>query len=179
MPCSTKKDVPYFYWAEAFTTAIYIMNRTPTAAIHGMTPEERYTGRKPDISHLKIFGCIAYVHVPDELRSKLDPKAEKCIFIGYSLQQKGYRCYNPSTRKFTVSRDVVFDEMSSWYKPVNVIDDVDAQNGNAAHNSQQQSQNISGPGVSSSSGSHSLPWIGRLRSRESPQSNADSGMQVS
>ena len=47
-----------------------------------------------------------------------------------------------------------FDEMSSWYKPVNVIDDVDAQNGNSAQNSQQQSQNISAPGVSSSSGSH-------------------------
>ena len=127
-----EKDLPDFYWTEAVAIAVYIMNMTPTAVIHGMTPEERYTGRKPDISHLKIFGCIAYVHVPDELRSKLDPKAEKCIFIGYSLQQKGYRCSNPSTHKFTVSRDVVFDEMSSWYKPVNVIDDVDAQNGNAA-----------------------------------------------
>ena len=78
-----------------------------------------------------------------------------------------------------MSRDVVFYEMSSWYKPVNVIDDVDAQNGNATQNSQHQSQNISGHGVSSSSGSHSLPWTGRLRLGESPQSNADSGMQVS
>ena len=57
-----------------------------------MTPEERFIGKKPDVSHLKVFGCIAYVHVPDELRKKLDPKAEKCIFIGYSLEQKGYRC---------------------------------------------------------------------------------------
>ena len=80
-----EKDVPDFYWAEAIATAVYIMNRIPTTTIHGMTPEERCIGRKPDISHLKIFGCIAYVHVPDELRSKLDPKAEKCIFIGYSL----------------------------------------------------------------------------------------------
>ena len=60
-----------------------------------------------------------------------------------------------------------------------MIDDVDAQNGNAAQNSQQQSQNISGPRVSYSSGSHSSPWTGRLRSRESPQGNANSGMQVS
>ena len=72
-----------------------------------------------------------------------------------------------------MSRDVVFDEMSSWYKPINVIDNVDAQNGNAAQNSQQQSQNISGLGVSSSSGSHSSPWTGTLRSGESPQSNVD------
>ena len=52
------------------------MNKTPTAAIHGMTPEQKFTGKKPDLSHLKVFGCLAYVHIPDELRSKLDPKAE-------------------------------------------------------------------------------------------------------
>ena len=79
-----KKMLDYF-WAEAVATTIYIMNRTPTAAVHGMMPEKKYIGRKPDISHLKVFGCIAYVHVLDE-RTKLDPKAEKCIFIGYSLQ---------------------------------------------------------------------------------------------
>ena len=50
------------------------MNRTPTAVIHGMTPEEKFTGKKPDLSHLKVFGCLAYVHIPDVLRSKLDPK---------------------------------------------------------------------------------------------------------
>ena len=86
-----KKMLDYF-WAEVVATAVYIMNRTPTTTVHGMMPEEKYTGRKPDISHLKVFGCIAYVHIPDERRTKLDPKAEKCIFIGYSLQQKGYRC---------------------------------------------------------------------------------------
>ena len=74
------------------------MNMTPTAAIHGMTPEEKFTVKKPDLSHLKVFGCLAYVHLPDEQRSKLDPKAKKCVFIGYSLEQKGYCCYNPLTR---------------------------------------------------------------------------------
>jgi hypothetical protein len=64
-----------------------------------MTPEEKFTGKKPDVSHLRVFGYIAYVHVPDEKRSKLDPKVENCIFIGYSLEQKGYRCFSPSTRK--------------------------------------------------------------------------------
>ena len=94
-------------------TAIYIMNRTPTTAVHGMTPEEKFIGKKPDVSHLKVFGYIAYVHVPDEKRSKLDPKADKCIFIGYSSEQKGYRCFSPFTRKLQVSRDVVFNEMFS------------------------------------------------------------------
>ena len=112
-----EKKMHDYFWTEAIATAVYIMNRTPTTAVHGMTPEEKYTGRKPDISHLKVFGCIAYVYIPDERRTKLDPKAKKCIFIGYSLQQKGYRCYNPSTRRMQVSRDVVFDEMSCWYSP--------------------------------------------------------------
>ena len=91
------------------------MNRTPTRVVHGMTPKEQFTSKKLDVSHLRLFGCIAYVHVLDELWKKLDPKAEKCIFIGYSLEQKGYRCYNPIIGEFRVSRDVIFDEMSSWY----------------------------------------------------------------
>jgi hypothetical protein len=80
------KSMPHHYWAEAVVTAVHIMNRTPTTALHGMTPKEKYSGRKLDFSHLKVFGCIAYVHILDELRTKLDPKAEKCVFIGYSLE---------------------------------------------------------------------------------------------
>jgi len=88
-----------------------------------MTPKEKFIGKKPDVSHFRMFSCITYVHVPDEKRSKLDPKGEKCIFIGYSLEQKGYRCFNFSTRKLQVSRDVVFDEMISWYSPLKITKD--------------------------------------------------------
>ena len=108
-----EKEMLEYYWAKAIHAAVYIMNMKPTVAIHGMTPEEKFIGKKPDLSHLKVFGCLAYVHILDELRSKLDPKAEKCVFIGYSLEQKGYRCYNPLTREIRVSRDVVFDELNS------------------------------------------------------------------
>ena len=66
-------------------------------AIHNVTPKEKCTGKKLDLSHIKVFGCIAYVHVPDELHTKVDPKAKKCGFIDYSLEQKGYKCYNPIT----------------------------------------------------------------------------------
>ena len=65
---------------------VYIMNRTPTMAIHDITLEQHFIGTKPNVSHLKVFGSIAYVHVPDELRTKLDPKAKKCFFVGYSLE---------------------------------------------------------------------------------------------
>jgi hypothetical protein len=54
--------------------------------IHGMTLEEKFMSKKSDVSHFKMFGCIAYLHVPDEKKSKLDSKVEKCIFIGYSLE---------------------------------------------------------------------------------------------
>ena len=78
--------MPHYSWAEVVSTAMYIMNRTPTFAVHDVTPEEKVFGKKLDLTHLKVFGCIAYVHVLDELRTKLDPKVEKCIFIGYSLE---------------------------------------------------------------------------------------------
>jgi hypothetical protein len=85
------------------------------------------------------------VHVPNEKRSKLNPKAEKCIFIGYSLEQKGYKCFNPSTRKLQVSRYVVFDEMVSWYSPLKIVEDGEARNGDVSSNVEQESQLINGP----------------------------------
>jgi hypothetical protein len=139
------------------------MNQTPTTIVHGMTFEEKFTGKKLDVSHLKVFGCIAYVHVPNETRSKLNSKTDKCIFIGYSFKQKGYRCFNPSTRKLQVSRDVVFDEMVSWYSPVKVVKDGEARNGDVSSNVEQESQLISGPQEFSISGSSSTPWKGKLR----------------
>ena len=61
-----------------------------------------------------IWMCF-HVHVLDELRTKLDSKSEKYIFIGYAIEQKGYRCYKPITNYVKVSRDVVFDELIHCY----------------------------------------------------------------
>jgi hypothetical protein len=129
-----------------------------------MTPEEKFTGKKLDVSHIRVFGCITYVHVPDDKRSKLDPKAKKCIFIGYFLEQKGYKCFNPSTRKLQVSRNVVFDEMASWYSPLKIAKNGKARNGDVSSNVEQESQLVSGPQEFSISGSNSTPWKGRLKS---------------
>ena len=82
-----------------------------------MSVHELYFGTKPNLRHLRVFGSIAYVHVPKEKRRKLDAKAEKCILVSYSDEQKGYKCYNPSTKQARVSRNVVFDESASWYLP--------------------------------------------------------------
>ena len=62
---------------------------------------------------MRVFGSITYVHVPKEKRKKLDAKAEKCILVGYSDEQKGYKCYIPRTKQVRMRRDVVFDESAS------------------------------------------------------------------
>lgn len=98
------------YWAEAVSTAAYITNRCPTRALAFQSPEEIWTGKRPDITHLKIFGCEAMVHKPKEKVKKLDSKATKMVFIGYSEQTKGYRLFDPKIRKVCISRDVIFFE---------------------------------------------------------------------
>jgi len=80
------RGLPVHFWGEAVAAAVYLLNLSPTKAVLNQTPYEAWTGRKPRVSHLKVFGCIAYALV--NIRSKLDEKSEKCIFIGYSPQSK-------------------------------------------------------------------------------------------
>ena len=98
------------YWAEAVNTASYIRNRLPTSTVKDATPFEKWYGRKPKVDHMRVFGCIAYAHIPDCKRKKFDEKAEKLRFVGYSATQKGYRLYNEKTRKTVVRRDAIFNE---------------------------------------------------------------------
>jgi hypothetical protein len=112
-----EKHMPKHFWAEVVSTAVYLLNRTYSTEGAHITPHEAYFGHKPTMAHLRVFGSIAYVHIPDEKRKKLDSKSEKCILIGYSQEQKSYKCFNPMTREVRVSRDVVFDESASWYSP--------------------------------------------------------------
>lgn len=78
---------------------------------------------KPSVKHFKVFGSVCYVHVPDSKRSKLDSKAKKCIFIGYDDRKKGWKYMDPENHKFTISRNVVFDEISSYYSPKRTTSD--------------------------------------------------------
>jgi hypothetical protein len=91
------------FWAEAVGTACYLVNRSPSSALDDKTPQEVWIGKKPSLTHLKVFGCDAYVHVPKENTSKLDKKDEKCIFIGYKYGLKGYKLWNPETKKVVYS----------------------------------------------------------------------------
>jgi len=104
------------FWAKAVDTACYLVNRSPSSALEDKTPQEVWTGKKPSLSHLRVFGCDAYVHVPKEKRTKLDSKYEKCIFIGYKDGLKGYKLWNPVTQKVVYSRDVVFREVKDVFQ---------------------------------------------------------------
>ncbi|KAJ0653431.1 putative RNA-directed DNA polymerase [Helianthus annuus] len=106
--------LPNCFWAEGVATAVYLLNRATTKAVPEKTPYEAWSGRKPSVRHLKVFGCVAFGHVPIHQRRKLDNRAEKCIFIGYAQECKGYRLYNPVTKKLQVKRNVVFFEQNRW-----------------------------------------------------------------
>jgi hypothetical protein len=89
-------------------TACYLVNQLPSSSLDDKTPREVWTGKKPSLTHLRVFGCEAYVHVPKEKNNKLDKKVEKCIFIGYKYGFKGYKIWNPKNKKVVYSQDVVF-----------------------------------------------------------------------
>ena len=90
-------------------TAVYLKNRNPTKAL-ARTPEEEWSGSKLTVDHLRPFGCVAYAHVPVQKRTKLDSKTVKGIFVGYSVESKAYRIFNPKKREVNITRDVIFDE---------------------------------------------------------------------
>ena len=108
--------LPATFWAEAACNAVYVRNRCPTRAVKGRTPFEVWTGRKPSIDRLRVFGCLAYVHIDDAARrtGKLDGRGFPCVFLGYSTEAKAWRLYNPASktarRRVVISRDVTFLE---------------------------------------------------------------------
>jgi predicted metal-binding protein len=96
------------FWAEAVCNAVYVRNWCPTKADEGMTPEEAWSERMPHVSHMRVFGCVAYAKVPDQRRTKFDAKGVKCLFLGYCEGTKGYLLFCLKTKKIIKSPDVVF-----------------------------------------------------------------------
>lgn len=97
------------FWAEAVSTAVKIINSIPNST-NKVAPDEIWFGQQPDFLSLKVFGCTAMVHIPNEKRKKLDKKSQKCIFVGYADNAKAYRLFNTVTKKIIISRDVAFFE---------------------------------------------------------------------
>jgi hypothetical protein len=104
------------FWVEAVGTSCYLVNRSPSSGLDDKNPHKVWSGKKPSLQHLRVFGCDAYVHVPKENRSKLDKKVEKCIFISYKDGVNGYKIWNLESKKYSYSRDVVFREVKDVSK---------------------------------------------------------------
>lgn len=87
------QDLPQLLWGEALKKRIYIQNWSPHKILDNMTLEEVFTGRKPCVYHLRIFGFPVYIHIPKYKMKKLDPTSMKGIFVSYSTSSKTYRIY--------------------------------------------------------------------------------------
>ncbi|CAH9091505.1 unnamed protein product [Cuscuta europaea] len=105
-------------WGEAVVTSTYLINRSPSSVVGFKTPQEMWSGVKPNITYLRPFGCTAYSHVS---QGKLEPRAIKCVMIGYPEGVKGYKLLliQPGVYKGIISRDVTFNESEFHFKSVN------------------------------------------------------------
>src|SRR5579871_4259607 len=107
-------NLPLHLWAEIFDTIRYLYTLGPAQTNRSTTPEAlfyQFKNRKTSVTHLCILGYTTYVHIPDELRTKLEPKSKKTYLVGYGINQKGYRVWDPDKNVVYISRDVIFDEM--------------------------------------------------------------------
>jgi hypothetical protein len=105
-------SLPRRYWAEGIHTATYLLNHLPTTMIQAACPHLALFGSVPSYEHLHVFGCTCYPNMTATAPHKLSPRSTRCVFLGYSIDHKGYRCLDLSTNRLIVSRPVIFDEDS-------------------------------------------------------------------
>ena len=104
-------SLPECFWADAVATVVYILNRSPTKALAGKTPFEEWLGRRPNLAHLRRFGCDAYLHVLDAQQTKLKPRARLCTFLGYVPNTtKQWRLWGGRQQKIVIGFNVRFNE---------------------------------------------------------------------
>jgi hypothetical protein len=104
------QDIPMHLWEEVARTSVYVHNKLSHSALGFKTPEEMFSGKKPEVIHLKMFGCPEFVHIPKEKRTKLDPSGKKGIFVGYCEVSKAFKIYIPGYHHIEINIDVTFDE---------------------------------------------------------------------
>ena len=110
------QDLPMYLWEKAAKTTVYVQNRLSHSALGFKTPEEMFSRKKPEVSHLKIFGFPVFVHISKEKITKLDPSEKKGIFFGYGEVSKAFRVYIPGYHHIEINRDVTFDENATLKK---------------------------------------------------------------
>lgn len=147
-------QLPKRFWAETLSTAVFLRNRSPTSAVQGKTPFEAWTNEKPNVNHLRVFGCLCFAHIPKDERKKLDAKSKRCILLGYGFETKGYRLYDVERERVFFSRNVVFDETRNGIEKepqsipsikVDVLSDSSAENSHDEEPSHAQPEEIPQP----------------------------------
>ena len=100
-------------------TVVYLINRMPAKILDFKTPLQILSTHisLPSLLMLppRIFGCVAFVHLHKNQRTKLDPCVVRCLFLGYGLHKKGFRCYDPNTNRTYITMDVTFLESENFY----------------------------------------------------------------
>ncbi|KAE9292009.1 hypothetical protein PR003_g24875 [Phytophthora rubi] len=104
------KSVPTEWWAEAVSTAVYVINRSTNMQHTSATPHELGFKVKPTLEHLRVLGSHGYAHIDKAKRTKLEPKSFRCMFLGYAENVKGYRVFDLGASKVKVTRSVKLDE---------------------------------------------------------------------
>jgi hypothetical protein len=107
-------SVPGRMWGEAVRHAVVLLNRLLTKAMGNGTLFEAWTGKKPHLGHLRVFGCTAHTKVTTPHLKKLDDRSNLFVYLGVEEGSKAHRLFDPHRQKIIVSRDVVFDENTPW-----------------------------------------------------------------
>jgi hypothetical protein len=115
------RGMPAVFWGEAVVTVVYILNHSPTKALNGRTSYEAWHGRKPAVSHLWVFGCLAFDKGLGHI-GKLNDRSTPGVFIDYAEGSNAYRILDPGTQRVCTKRDVVFDEGQGWARDKAVDD---------------------------------------------------------
>ena len=134
-----------------------LINVTPIKCADYKTPKELWSGQKPNISHLRVFRCLAWVHILKKRRHKLQPKSRAMIFVGYETGSKGYQFWDAAHQRFEISRDVKFEESQFPAKESNLTQSIPAPLSNCQIPESDNESNSSGLDLVTLAQPHAIP----------------------